>query len=169
MRDNPHIRMLIDWEKIIQASFGNAISDLSNIGGISNTIRVISAEIGDQATPRELVNLLNRILLRHATRIDKLEKLRPIIEELAKEELDGSFYDWYSKFHSMEAYCHPHIEEPLWTGDILISTTPNDSIYDSAIVLTPECDFAQKKPTGIKVILGVKYKNISEYSLCHTF
>ena len=73
-------------------------------------------------------------------------------------------YEWYARFHHLQTYFPVHESEPLWTGDILKRTSSGGPLEEFAIVITPACDLAQKRPTGIKVAYGIQFDRIPEYA-----
>jgi hypothetical protein len=57
---------------------------------------------------------------------------------------------WYARFHDFQSYYHPSDKELLWTGDII----QLGNRY--AVVITPNCDLAQKKAHFLKFAVACK-------------
>jgi len=163
---NPQAGLVFKWEDAVEDSRDGAVSKLVDIGGIDAIVRSMAQELGEQAVPREMLNLLNRILVRHASKEDRVRTLSPLVSSiLTGGTVALPSYEWYARFHHLQTYFPVHESEPLWTGDILKRTSSGGPLEEFAIVITPACDLAQKRPTGIKVAYGIQFDRIPEYAV----
>ncbi|GAJ21535.1 unnamed protein product, partial [marine sediment metagenome] len=76
---NPQAGLVFKWEDAVEDSRDGAVSTLVDIGGIDAIVRSMAQELGEQAVPREMLNLLNRILVRHASKEDRVRTLSPLV------------------------------------------------------------------------------------------
>ncbi len=164
---NPHAGMIFEWENNIEDSRDDAVSDLMDAGGVDVVIRSIAAEMGRVATPREVANLLNRVLLRHAASDKRIKKFKPMVDMILTAVPSGGTsipYDWYTRFQSLQAFFPVNKAEPLWTADILEKKNASDPEKKYAVVVTPECDLAQKRVKEAKIVYGIDFTTIPEYA-----
>lgn len=161
---NPEAGLIFEWEKSIEHGRDQTASEIINTGGIKTVVKSVEKEVGKTAASRETFTLFNKLLLRHS--IISLEEsgFRPLIEKVleGKDIAQTNTLEWYPKIHYLKSYYQVENSEPLWTGDIL-QTDLTDPQRKYAIVVTPACDFAQKKLTKIKVVYGIKIKKIEKY------
>ncbi|MCL0076987.1 hypothetical protein M1O12_03065 [Dehalococcoidia bacterium] len=163
--ENPQAGLVFQWEGTIEDSRDSAVSDVVSVGGIDVIVRTISQELGVEATPRELLNLLNKILVKHASVAARVKAFSSTVKAtLSTAPAPLAPYEWYTRFHYLQAYFDVRETEPLWTGDILRRKTPTNRAGEFAIVITPSCDLAQKRPTGIKVAYGTQFGQIPRYA-----
>ncbi|MFB0520605.1 MAG: hypothetical protein ACETWD_04135 [Desulfatiglandales bacterium] len=166
IKENPQAGLVLQWEGTIEGSRDNAVSDLVSTGGIDTIVRSITKELGVEATPRELVNLLNRILVRHASGEDGVRALSSSVKAILRGvTAPPAPYDWFTRFHYLQAYSTVRGTEPLWTGDILRRISPKDLSKEFAIVVTTACDLAQKRVNVVKVAYGIRFDKIPNYAV----
>jgi hypothetical protein len=158
---NPQFGTVFGWERIVEEAMDETVSDVSNTGGISTILRALEKEVGKNSLPRELVNLFTRILLRHSSTEEKIARLTVLIERVLhkREPLQTDILEWYSGLHYFQAYFTVDKREPLWTGDILKKSDSDEF----RIVITPACDFAQKKCETVKLVHGIAVNALSGY------
>lgn len=162
---NPHAGIVFEWEKLIEEARDLTVSDIVSAGEIQTLIASIKEEVGKESVCREIVSLFNRILQRRVfieTRIAPLNLcVQRVIEWPTKI---GDILEWYSNLHHLNTYYIISASEPHWTGDIFKTDIEGDSEQVYAIVITPSCDFAQKKVGKFKVVYGTKFRKISNYN-----
>jgi|GEM_PF-2751907 len=165
INEKPHAGIVFEWERLIEEARDATVSDVVSTGEIQTLVKSIEKEIGRDSVPRELVLLFNRILQRHVTTEEKIAQLIPSAEKILallpeSERLDA--LEWYSNLHYLKTYYKVGEDETVWTGDIF-RIDSNDPEKEYAIVVTPACDFAQKKADKFKVVYGLDFKEIPNY------
>ncbi|TET77018.1 MAG: hypothetical protein E3J41_08095 [Candidatus Cloacimonadota bacterium] len=162
--ETPNAGIVFEWEKLIDNARDEAVSDIVSVGEIQVLLKSLEKEAGRDPLPRKLVSLFNRILQRHATTDAKIIQLKPLTEKILEQSLEHpDSLKWYRNLHYLIAYYKIAESEPLWTGDIF-RTSSADLEKEYAIVITPACDFAQKKVGQFKVVYGLKFKVIPDYA-----
>lgn len=156
---SPHAGLVLEWERLVEQAKDQAASDVMDIqgGSLSCVIQTLKQEM-NEAAGRELIALLNRVLLRSTTASD-LTAIHQLIASVRPSNID---IDWYARFHYFQTYYVPDISEPLWTGDI-VSLDEQDPLLKHAVVITPRCDLAQRKAnTMIKVAYALQVEQTAE-------
>lgn len=163
---NPEAGMVFEWEKTIEDGKDNTTSEIVRTGGIETIVKTTEKEVGRNAAPREIFTLFNRLLLRHSLALMKKGAFTPLVNQILgrRGPLQRDILDWYPKIHYLDTYFEPEEKEPLWTGDILKTNITRDPAKEYALVITPACDFANKKVKQIKAIFGIRVRNIQEYN-----
>lgn len=164
---NPEAGLVFEWEKTIEDGRDNTTSAIVRTGGIKTIVKATEKEVGGNAVPREIFTLFNRLLLRHSLMLMKKGTFTSIVKQILKKKglAETNILDWYPKIHYLNAYFEPEVKEPLWTGDILKTNIKQSSEKEYVLVITPACDFANKKVEQITVIFGIKIETIPDYTL----
>jgi hypothetical protein len=153
IEETPSAGLVFEWERLLNKARDCATSRILDLegGSLVSLVKTLHDEVGD-GTDRGLVRLFNKVLLRCMTSADRA----PILE-LLEQLRDGGEIDpeWYAGFHQFQAYCFPGQAELIWTGDI-IRTGETDHRKAYAIVITPQCDFAQNKAEQIKMAYAMR-------------
>lgn len=167
IQENPEAGLVFEWEKSIEEGRDKTVSEIANIGGIRTIVKTMEKEVGETAIARGTFTLFNKLLLRHSLLSLTKNGFTPLIEKVLEEkDMAGTnTLEWYHRIHCLKAYYKVEDNEPLWTGDILKTNIDSDLQKEYAAVITPACDFAQKKVPKIKVVYGIKIKNIEEYGV----
>ena len=159
IQHQPNAGLVFEWERLLNRARDYATSGILDLegGSLASLVKVLRKEIGEGAN-RELVQLFNKVLLRHMTTGD-LAEIRELMERL--DEGGDVVRDWYARFHYFQTYYRPDKAEPVWTGDIF-ETGDDDYQKGYAVVITPQCDLAQDKVDRIKVVYAMKVDDSSE-------
>jgi len=167
IQENPEAGLVFEWEKSIEEGRDKTVSEIANIGGIRTIVKTMEKELGETAIARGTFTLFNKLLLRHSLLSLTKNGFTPLIEKMLEEkDMAGTnTLEWYHRIHCLKAYYKVEDNEPLWTGDILKTNIDSNLQKEYAVVVTPACDFAQKKVPKIKVVYGIKIKNIEEYGV----
>ena len=153
VRDTPSAGLVFEWERLLNEARDWATSDILDLdgGSLTNLVKALRGEV-EQGANRELVQLFNRILLRHMIG-GELTEIGALMSRLEGGGRIGA--DWYARFHCLQAYYPPSEVEPVWTGDIL-QTGEDEYRKAYAVVITSQCDLAQGKVDRIKVAYAMK-------------
>jgi len=159
VEETPHAGLVFEWERLLNWARDLATSDILDLegGSLSSLVKVLRKEVGEGAN-RELVQLFNKVLLRYMT-TGNLAEISGLMNGLGEGgEIN---LDWYVRFHRLQAYHRPDKGEPVWTGDTF-ETTESDYQRGYAVVITPQCDLAQRKVDRIKIAYAMRVDDSSE-------
>lgn len=161
--ENPEAGIVFEWEKAIEGARDKTVSEIVNIAGIRAVVKTLEKEVGRAATPREILTLFNRVLLRHSAREngELTSVVMRVLEEPSAPE--GKTLEWYARVHYLAAYFTLELTESLWTGDIFRTNIESDPEKEYAISITPACDFTQKRVKRMNVAYGTKVQIIQSY------
>lgn len=164
--ENPEAGLVFEWEKSVENARDEATSTLMNMGGVRTTLKAVEKERGRPAVSREIFTLFGKLLSRYSLiRLDESKMDLLVNGVLKRREVGGaSLLEWYPKVRYHEAYYHVTKTEPLWTGDVL-KTNLSVPEKEYAVIITPACDFAQKRFDSIKVAFATKIETIREYDV----
>jgi hypothetical protein len=157
--EEPYAGLVFEWERLLNKARDHATSDILDLegGSLSSLVKVLRKEVGEGAN-RELVQLFNKVLLRYMTTGD-LAEISGLMNGLGEGgEIN---LDWYARFHRLQAYYRPDKAEPVWTGDIF-ETAENDYQRGYTVMITPQCDLAQRKVDRIKIAYAMRVDDSSE-------
>lgn len=149
---NPICGLLLEIERSIENARDRAVSDLIVTASVSAILKTLKEEIGDVALSRQMVDLFLKVLARHCkstkTMADCVKKLltQSVITDVNK----------YGDIHNLQSYCNVSNSELVWTGDVLERENGKE---DYAVIVSPACDFAQRKKRPLdfmKIIPAVR-------------
>jgi hypothetical protein len=164
IQDNSHSGVIIEWEKTIEEARDVAVSSIVNAGEIRLLLHSLNEESSKEALTREILQLFNRILLRHSCQVNNSIALDKCVQSVISNETPlPEGLSWYSNIHFLNNYYFVKDEEPS-TGDIYC-TTEGESLKKYAIITTPVCDIAQKKSERTKIVYGWSIEKITDYSI----
>ena len=141
---NAEIGLLYEYEKVVECARDKTVSDIVDVGDISIILKTLKSEVGEESLNRYLINIYNNIFKRY---IEPTETLDSCVKKIL-ESIKDVTYEQYGFLHNLQSYYYVSDNEQIWTGDILEELEKSKYF----IVLTPECDFAQKKVNYIHVI-----------------
>jgi len=151
IKTHKELGLLYEYERIIENARDEAVSDISNILDVGTIIKTSYDEIGKESISRFIIKIYTRILQRYIQPSALMdESILNIISKNSKKT-----YEKYKYLHFITSYYFISKLEPIWTGDILYD--PYKNLY--YIVMTPECDFAQKNVRYIKLIEAFKIEH----------
>lgn len=148
----PLAKLASTWEAVVDLAKDKAVMSIS--GDNSNTLRmllrILRSEVGQEGLSRQFVDTATRILSRHAHEGGEFDELTQVLDGIVKENVEVT-EETSNEVLSLMLYCDPG-KEQVWTGDIFYC--PKRSIMKYALVLTPACDFAQKRPSSVLIVFG---------------
>ena len=147
------LRLLFAWEAVIDKAqdkaFGQSISkDIQCT--VSNLIRSLCKDFGEESAARELVNTIMQLVSRRMYEPEEFKSLDALIKEINTKNVEPipnyPCKEDISLYNKLMFY-QPNNDEPVWTGDIF--KTQGLAKYDQyAIVLTPVVILRMTKPQG---------------------
>lgn len=146
----PECALLYEVEASIESARDKTISDIVRAGEIPVIIEALRQEVGGIALSREMTNLFLKVLSRHSIPTETLQKYLKVLKK-SSVNIDTSKY---GNIHNLQSYYEVEPKERIWTGDILFNKK-----NQVCIVLSPECDFAQKKIGFIKLVSALRINN----------
>lgn len=146
---NPICGLLLEIERSIENARDHTVSDIIVTASVPVILKTLEEEVGEVALSREMVGLFLRVLGRHCK---PTEAMSVCIKELISQSpsIDA---DKYGRIHNLQSYYIVPEQEAIWTGDVL------EGKKDYAVIVTPECDFAQRKKRPldyVKLIAGIR-------------
>jgi len=138
MAFHPECGLLFEIERSVEDARDRVVSDIVDTASIPVILRTLKEEIGDIALIRHVISMFLRILGRHCKPTDAMTQcVKDVIKKAPSIDADK-----YGHIHRLQSYYEIPKEELLWTGDILQRKNGNE---EYAVVITPACDFAQRK------------------------
>ena len=157
----PECGLLLETERSTESARDSAVSDLLATASVPVILKALEEEIGEVAVSRQMVELFLKVLSRHCK---TTETMSDCIEKLLADSpsIDS---DKYGDIHNLESYCNVSKKELVWTGDVLERRNGKE---EYAVIVTPACDFAQRKKRPLdymKIIYAVRI-NHSDLLAC---
>lgn len=152
MASLPECALLFEIESSIENARDRTLSDIVSTAEIPLIAESIKQEEGGIALSREMTNLFLKILSRHSAPTKNLQKCLNTLTQYSTN-IDSSKYGY---IHNLQSYYPVKAEERTWTGDILLNRKKKNW-YE--VVVSPACDFAQKKIDYMKTIFGIRIDN----------
>lgn len=156
---HPECGMLFEIERSIESARDCTVSDFVATAAVPTILKSLKEEVGDLALSREVTDLFLRILGRHTGTTDKMqEHVSTLVESSQDIDVDN-----FGRIHNLQSYYNVPEGEPTWTGDVL--ERRDRSEY--AVIVTPTCDFAQRKGRPLDFIklisaMRVNYNDLLE-------
>lgn len=154
----PEPGLVYESERILEDARDKVVSDIVYAGNMGVIIRALEKQVGKEALERFVLQLFTKILNRYT---EPTKRMQDCIEALIKTAPKFS-QEGYAKIHCLQTYYHVKDTEPLWTGDVLIKSLDTEKQY--CVVISPACDFAQKKLKFMRLIQATKieHKSLSQ-------
>jgi hypothetical protein len=143
IQEKPELGLMYIAEGAVHAAHDRLINELLPEGIIGDIIRGVHEEFGT-GTARQILDLFVRMISR---KLQPQPELKRTIERIVG--LKASKVSGYPKIHALQSYYAVSEDEPLWTGDIVKFS---GQFY---VVISPACDFAQKKVERITLAKAV--------------
>jgi len=140
---NLDFELLYEIENILDDARDAVVSIVYETGNWSNFVRNLKKEVGSTSINRHVMEIYMNITKRYLNSTSKLESVIKRMLEDAKQIDDKNF----GKIFFLQNYYYFSGDEKHWTGDILCSKKNG-----FAIVLTPECNFAQDTYNAIRIV-----------------
>ena len=153
--EQPETGLVYESERILEDARDRVVSDIVHAGNMGVIIRALERQVGKEALERCMLQLFTRILNRYTK---PTKRMKDCIEDLIEETLEFS-QEGYAKIHCLQAYYHVKDTEPLWTGDVLMKSLDTERLC--YVVISPACDFAQKKLNFMRVIHAERIEHTS--------
>lgn len=149
---NPICGLLLEIERSIENARDHTVSNIIVTASVPVILKALEEQVGEVALSREMVGLFLKVLGRHCK---PTETMSVCIKELISQSpsIDA---DKYGRIHNLQSYYIIPEQEAIWTGDVLERKNGKE---DYAVIVTPECDFAQRKKRPLdymKLISGVR-------------
>jgi len=154
MTSKPECGLLLETERCVEKARDYAVSDVISAASIPVILKALKEEVGDIALSRQVIGLFLKVLSRHSrstqTMSDCIKRLiaQPVSIDVNK----------YGLIYGLESYYKVPEEEPICTGDVL--ERKNKKEY--AVVVTPVCDFAQRKKRPLEYIKLISAMRINQ-------
>ena len=156
-------KLILSWEMLLDVAKDNilhTISDKTVENEITELVKSIVNDVGDESLIKEFVSNMMRFLSRYMNSGDEYENLSSTLKKI--NEKSDPEHASYSLLSYMRTYYIPNEGEKKWTGDIIkmksddMSSQINDSkkFWKYGIVLNPACDFSQNKVDYILICEG---------------
>lgn len=153
------LKLLMLWEDVIDKAQDKAFKQLISKQiktTISNLVKSLCRDFGEESAARELVKTVMQLILRRMYEPEEFKELESLIKKFnSANTQDNTTYpsDEDLLLYNQIMFYKPNDGEPIWTGDIYcIEGFPK--YFCHAIVLNPVCDFTNKKPSKIIMCLG---------------
>lgn len=146
----PECALLYEIEAALENARDKTISDIFQAGEMPVIVEALRQEVGDVSLNREITDLFLKVLSRHSAPTPSLKKC---LAKLTKRPTSIDITK-YGKINNLQSFYFVNPQERTWTGDILVYKQKNHSI-----ILSPECDFAQKKTTYLKLASAVRFED----------
>lgn len=145
MKSLPQCALLYEVEASVEYARDRALSDIISTADIPIIIEAMKEEIAGETLARDMINLYLKILGRHSVPSKQMQKC---VNRMAKgtAKIDP---DKYGRIHNLRSYYEVKKEESVWTGDVLAEKKRKGKY---AVVISPACDFAQRKRRKMKHI-----------------
>lgn len=148
----PECGLLLEVETSIESARDRTVSDIISTAEIPLIMEALKEEVGGITLSREMINLFLRVLSRHSHSTKPLQKC---VNSLTRRSVTID-PDKYGRIHNLQSYYEVKMDETVWTGDVLMNKKKKGKY---AVVISPACDFAQRKKRKIgyiKMILGTR-------------
>lgn len=151
----PEPGLVYESERILEDARDKVVSDIVHAGNMGVIVRSLEKQVGKEALERCILQLFTRILNRYT---EPTNRMTDCIEALIKAAPEFS-QEAYAKIHGLQAYYHVKDTELLWTGDVLTKSSDTERSY--CVVISPACDFAQKRLKFMRVIHATRIEHTS--------
>jgi hypothetical protein len=152
MTSHPECGLLFEIEKTVENARDHAVSDLIVTASVPVILNALKEEIGDVALSRQMIDLFLKVLSRYCKPTEMMSDcVKTLITQSPSIDVDK-----YGFIHSLESYYDVPREEIIWTGDVL---EKKDGKEEYAVIVSPACDFAQRKKRPldfIKIISAIR-------------
>lgn len=144
---DPLCGVIFEIEREIEMARDNVVSDIMSAGSMPVTLKALKEEVGKETLGRQMIELYLKILCRYSKPTQKMS------ESISRLVSSGGTIDLkkYGFIYNLRSYYDIAENEQIWTGDVLKKINGND---EYAVIVSPACDFAQKKLGFIKTILA---------------
>jgi hypothetical protein len=145
MKSLPQCALLYEVEASVESARDRTLSDIISTAEIPIIIKTMKEEITGETLSRDMINLYLKILSRHST---PRKQMQNCVNIMAKKPatIDP---EKYGRIHNLRSYYEVQKGESTWTGDVLINKKKKGKY---AVVISPACDFAQRKKRQMKHI-----------------
>ena len=154
MASKPECGLLLETERCVEKARDYAVSDIISAASIPVILKALKEEVGDIALSRQVIGLFLKVLSRHSR---STQTMSDCIKELIAQP-PSIDVDKYGLIYSLESYYEVPEEEPICTGDVL--ERKNKKEY--AVVVTPVCDFAQRKKRPLEYIKLISAMRVNQ-------
>lgn len=152
MISHPECGLLFEIERSIESARDRTVSDIVDKAAVPMILKTLEEEVGEAALSREMVDLFLKVLDRHCK---PTETMSVCIKKLISQP-PNSDADKYGHIHNLQSYYVIPEQEAICTGDVLERKNGKENY---AVIVTPECDFAQRKKRPldyIKIISAIR-------------
>lgn len=154
----PECGLLLEIERSIESARDRAVSDLIGTASVSVILKALRNEIGEVALDRHMIGLYLKVLARHCESSKTMtECVRRLITQLPSTPVNK-----YGHMHNLQSYYDIPRNELIWTGDVL---ERKDDGKKYVIIISPACDFAQRKKRPLDYMKIVPASRINHSDL----
>jgi len=141
----PEYGLLLEIEASIENARDRTVTDIVCAAEVPAIVEALKEEIGGVTLNREITALFLKILSRHSQPSRSMQRcVNSIVKRPASIDPEK-----YGHIHSLQFYYEVNPEELVWTGDVLKNKKRKNRY---AIVISPACDFAQRKRRKIDYV-----------------
>jgi len=147
-------KLIISWEKLLDKSKDLGLRKFVREkfeNEVREFVKSIGKDVDNESLPREFVSNMMRFVMRYMHRGDEYKTLEGLLNKIYSDGSSTTISDLL--LHNRNMYFTPDKSEKNWTGDIFRIKDSKD-FYEYGIILTPECDIAQKKVENYLVCKG---------------
>lgn len=152
LQEMPIVQLVLAWEAVIDTAKDSTVQSISGDGAavVRAFLKILNNQVGMEGVGREFADTAIRILSRYSHEGREFDSMVKVLLQILKERVSLS-KETSEEVLSLLMYYNPGTER-VWTGDIFAGPGTQPGKY--AIVLTPACDFAQRRVSSVLLSSG---------------